>query len=523
MNKIKRTDYLTPIADYRMSITEAKRRSRPSGTEHLKRLLIFAVLLIPFINVVAQEDQASLMLDLKKARASYEIAKVKYENDERLFANKAISESEFNQSGNELLSREVDYQKLILKIISEQSYVIIEKAIKYQNKSGERRIKVVLRSTMEGNQEYLDNFEEQSDVFTPDMRAGKIYNVFVSLESLSDKVTIGSPYKIKIPAIELGQTAEADFKLLKDVESVQVSLKYGSNSDQMNVLLEKDASANVVDIVSSQFSQETDLGSSATYGLSLERFSTSDEAYQLITLNLPRQISTEFIDPESNARLSQLKFNQGVNVRNLSLKAYLPDREDEKIAIDKPIEFYAVVLSRDEYDKIITDRDRIFSEKELNAIQGGKVKLELIPNGVGKIEVQAPSLYHEIITGDSVNMRVTVRNAGTRRLDNIKISTDNPLNWNSLINPDIINSLDPGREEIINISIVPPPDVNVGAQEVKIKTQAMADNKNVQTEDKTVRIQIEAKTPVIWTVFLILFLLGIIVGVVVFGIKISKR
>lgn len=49
-----------------------------------------------------------------------------------------------------------------------------------------------------------------------------------------------------------------------------------------------------------------------------------------------------FDEQWDNARLSQLKFNQGVNMRKLSLKAYLPDREDEDIKIDKPIDFYVL-------------------------------------------------------------------------------------------------------------------------------------------------------------------------------------
>jgi hypothetical protein len=492
-------------------------------TIHLKTVLTVALIYLIIPSIFAQEDQASLLLDLKKTRASYEIAREKYENDKELLENKAISETEFNQSKNELLSKEVDYQKLILKLISEQSYVIVEKAIKYQNKSGERRVKVILRSTMEGNQEYLQQFEQHFDVFTPEMRTNRIYNVFVSLENMEDKIIIGSPYKMRIPSIELGKTAVADFKLLKDIESVQVALKYDGGNDAMNVYLEKDASANIVDIISTQFSQEADLGSSATYDLTLERFSDSDDIYQLLVLNLPRQVSTDFMDSETNSRLSQLKFNQGVNTRKLSLKAYLPDRDDEDITIDKPMEFYIAVLTRDEFEKIASDRNTKFTKKELDNIQGGKVRLELTPRGVGRLEVQAPSLYHEITVGDSITMKVTVRNNGTRRLDNIKISTDNPFHWNSIIQPDLIKSLDPEKEAIIHISIIPPSDVSVGAQEVKIKTQALADNRRVQTEDKTVRVQIEAKISVLWTIFLILLLIGLVVGIVVFGIKISKR
>jgi len=239
-------------------------------------ILSFIVLFIT-IPASGQQDQASLLLDLKKARASYEIAKQKFVNDTKLFENKAISESDFNSSKNELLRAEVEYQKLILKVLAQSSYVIIERAVKYQDENGERRVKVTLRSTMEGNQEYLEQFEEYFDVVSPEMKTNKIYNIFVSLINLSDQTIIGSPYEARIQSIDLGQAATADFGLLRDVESLQVSLLYGGRRDFKNIYLEKDASTNLVDIASTQFSQESDLGSQATFDLRLERFSVSDD------------------------------------------------------------------------------------------------------------------------------------------------------------------------------------------------------------------------------------------------------
>lgn len=493
------------------------------SVSNIRKQFLFLLLLFISLNTFSQQDnEASLTLDLKKARATFDLAKQKFENNKKLIDNKAISEDEFSRSKNELLSAEVDYQKLMLRLVSQQSYVIIEKAIKYQNKAGDKKVKLVLRSTMEGNQEYLNQFKDHFDIFTPEMRSSKVYNIFISLVNIPDQTIIGSPYESRIATINMGETASADFTLLKDLESVQVNLSYGGKIDKKNIYLEKDASANVVDIASTQFSQETNLGAQATYDLTLERFSSSDDVYQLIVLNLPNQVSVEFVDAGSSARLSQLKFNQGINVRKLSLKVYLPERYDQNIVIDKPMEFYALAVTKEVFDKL-KDTGKTFTESEINKIPGGKIKLELVPRGVGKVEVRAPNLYHEIKTGDSVNMSISVYNDGTRRLDNIKITCDNPLNWKSIITPDIIKSLEPGKEENITISIIPPKDVSVGAQEVKIKTEAFVNNTRVESGDKTVRIQIEAKTPILGTIFLILLLLGVIVGVVVFGIKISKR
>jgi hypothetical protein len=116
------------------------------------------------------------------------------------------------------------------------------------------------------------------------MRAGKVYNVFVSLSDIVDKTIIGSPYEYRIPAIETGEEAVADFELLKDAENLTVSLSYNGRTSEKNVYLKQDTSINVIDISSMQFSQEADLSSNATYALTLERFSTSDDVYRLIVV-----------------------------------------------------------------------------------------------------------------------------------------------------------------------------------------------------------------------------------------------
>ncbi len=484
--------------------------------------IVVGVLILWITPLSGQEDQASLILDLKRARAVYEIAKQTFENDQMLFDNKAISENQYNQSKNEFLTREVEYQKLILRVMAQQSYIIVEKAVKYQTRTGQRRVKVTLRSTMEGNQEYLSQFEEHFDIFTPEMQSNKVYNVFVSLVNIEDKTIIGSPYESRIVSIDLGQTAQADFELLRDVESLQVSLNYSGRTDQKNIYLQKDASANVVDINSTQFSQEANLGSDATFDLTLERFSASDDVYTLFVLNLPKQISADFIDSETGARLSQIKFLQGVNTKRLSLRIYLPERDDENVVIDQPIVFYALVLSA-EKEMLGDTGDKLFTQTELDAIQGDKVKLELIPRGVGQIEIQAPTLYHEIKTGGQVEMEITVKNTGTRRLDNIRISTDNPLAWRSVIEPDIIQNLEVNQEVIVKLTIIPPSDVGVGEQEVTIKTEAMAENRAVLATDKRVSIKILARTALLGTVFLIFCLVAVVVGIVIFGIKLSRR
>ena len=488
----------------------------------MKRIYAFLLFSSLFVSLCAQEDHASLLLELKKARASYDIALQNFNSDKELLENDAISLAEFNLSKNELLTREVDYQKLLLQLISQQSYVIIEKAVKYRTPTGEKRVKITLRSTMEGNQDYLKQFEQHFDVFTPEMRSGKIYNVFTSLVNIEDQTIIGSPYEIRIPSIELGNSSTVDFHLLQDVESIQVALNYGGKKDLKNIYLEKDASTALVDIISSRFAQEADLGSNASFDLTLERFSNSDDIYQLTVLGLPRQITYDFLDGETSARLSQMRFTQGENIRKLTLKTYLPEMDDQEVVIDRPITFWAIILTKEVYNKY-QDRFQELDEDEIAKLEGGKIKLELTPGGVGRIIVKAPSLYHEISSGDSISMKIRIMNDGTRTIDNIRITTDNPLNWRTVIEPDIIPSLEPGEEREVDACIIPPANATLGAQEVKIKTEASANNRRVSAEDKTIRVQINASRSVGWTLVLILLLIGIVAGIVYFGIRISKR
>ncbi|PKP27879.1 MAG: hypothetical protein CVU06_00785 [Bacteroidetes bacterium HGW-Bacteroidetes-22] len=491
----------------------------------MKKILLFTFLLAMLTSLFAQDQggtsEASLLLDLKKAKAAYEVTKQKYENDLKLYNEKAVSLNDLNRSKNELLTREVDYQKLILQLISQQSYITIEKAVKYQSSTGEKRVKITLQSALEGNGEYLEQFKDHFDVFTPEMRAGKVFNIYVSIVDIENETILGSPYEYRIPSITLGGEGVADFELLKDVENLKVSLNYNNRKDGKNIYLKKDASVNSIDIASLQFSQEADLSSQAVYGLTLERFSTSDDAYRLMVLNLPRQITYEFYDETS--KISQIKFAQGVNTKNLSLRVYLPDRDDQEVVIDQPIQFHVVALTADQYSRFEAHASEPFDLAKMPDYCSGHEALELIPRGKGKIELRANSLYYEINTDEKVEMTARVKNAGSRRLDNVKLIAENPMGWTTLIVPDLIRSIDPEQEVEVKITITPPNGGGVGAQEVKLKTEALADNRKVASEDKTIRIQLNAKTSLVGTIVLILLLVAVITGIVWFGIKLSRR
>ena len=171
----------------------------------------------------------------------------------------------------------------------------------------------------------------------------------------------------------------------------------------------------------------------------------------------------------------------------------------------------------------VLDKEKSYATAEFDRMNISYVRLELVPRGVGKIEVRATNFYQELKPGEQVQMSLTVYNDGTRRLDNVKVRADAPLNWPSTVSPDLIGSLLPGKEELVSVTITPPADVSVGDYETTIKTEAFASNRKVDSEDKKIRIHVSSSANILGTALLVLFLIGLLVAVVVFGIRLSRR
>jgi len=463
-------------------------------------------------------DERFKSLYLEKTLSDYKMQKADFQRQKLLHDKKLISERDFSQSEAAFRSAQITYQQAILSLAYEQPHITIDNGIKYQAKDGKKHVRLTLRNTtgglVEGQKIELEDLEG--------IRTDRIANVYVSL--LNDtKAIISKPYEAKIESMPFNRPITVDFFLLQDLDNVTVKCVYGDKVDEKKIFLQKDESANRVLISSEQFSQEADLGARAMYNLTLELFSSSDNVYKLDVFDLPRQISCDFLEDQTNARLSQVKFSQDVNSRKIALAVYLPDRYDStSFMIDAPITFFAAAIPRAEAEAV-SDKEKMYSAADLDKMNISYLKLELVPRGVGRILIKASNFYQELRPGERVQMNLTVYNDGTRRLDNIKVQAESPFNWTATIVPDLVATLLPGKEETIGVTITPPPDVSVGDYETTIKTEAFASNRKVDSEDKKIRIHVTSSANIVGTAALILLLVGILVGVVVFGVRLSRR
>lgn len=468
------------------------------------------------------KDDKYRLLGLKRAKQLFELAQSEYDRQKALFKKQLISSKTFERAKSTFADAEVNYQQSLLAVIFEKQYVSVIRAVKYQTETGKKRVKLTLANTSSGGGEFKKLINVDDDLFKS-LQPEVVNDVYVSLLNGRNE-TISLPYEAKIEQIVFGKETQIDFELLQDVDAVTVNIIYGNGTQRApKIYLQKDASENKVVFQSDQFSQEIDLGKEATFNMSLELFSGEVNTYKLQVVNLPRQIRNFFVDPNTSARLSQFKFTQSSQTKNAGLKVFLPDRPMKEVQIDKPISFYVLALPYNRVKELNIDQEKEYSIKEIEEMKVGYLKLELIPRGVGDLIVKAQQLYFSVFPGEKIEVPLEILNEGSRRLDNVEFETDLPLNWTKKIDPRIIDKLDIREEKRVVLTAFPPEDVSVGKYEIRLKTKSLTDDKLERAEDKIITIEIQPEANLFGTILLVFLILGLVAGIVIFGIKLTRK
>ena len=73
------------------------------------------------------------------------------------------------------------------------------------------------------------------------------------------------------------------------------------------------------------------------------------------------------------------------------------------------------------------------------------------------------------------------------------------------------------------MDITPAKEVAVGKYEIRIRTTSLSDDQPIAGEDKTVTVEIQPEANVLGTAVILLLIVGLVAGIVVFGVKLSRR
>lgn len=473
----------------------------------------------PFPNA---RDDSYPLLGLKRAKSTYERAKNELARKQELFRKELISPEEYETAINAFEDAEVNYQQSLLVLLFEQQFVSIKRAVKSQDEDGTKRVRVTLENTSNATAEFAQVVQMDDDLFRS-LQPDVIHNIYVSLSN-NEGAIISSPYEIKLNELHSGEPKTVSFELLQDLDEVTVNIIYANGASRSpKVFLEKDATANKVLIQSEQFSQEVELGNSATYKLGLELFSGLNDTYKLEVVNLPPSITRFFNEAGASGRISQIKFTESKNTIQANLQISLPDRPSDEVPMDQPLIFYVLAIPIDQLRILDRPLSSTWTEAEIKALNIGYTRLEMIPRGVGKLVVKAPQLYSQVPDEGRVEFTFRVVNEGSRRLDNIEFEIDAPFQWEKHIEPAVIPTLGIREEHTVRLYLTPPDNISVGRYETRMRSTALSNNQPVTAEDKTFTVEVAAKAHVLQTAFILVLIIGLVGGIVYFGIKLSKK
>ena len=432
-------------------------------------------------------DDRYAVLGLVRVRSEYERIRAELARVRTLNAQGYLSRSELESREAEFARARVDYLQQALATVSAAMHVTIGRALKRRDPSGGITVWITLQNLGAIDLETATVSAAIDTALAAQLHADAIDNVFVSLRSEvgAHGAGISIPYEARIPHLNRMQHATVSFKLVRDVDELVVSVSYGGHSDEHRIALEPDAGDEQISVQSIQFSQEADLGTEATFDLRLRRGSPNrNGTIRLRVTRLPPEISYEFRDPATRARVTQMRFPDGESEKVLQFVVKLPDRESGSVKVDRAIQF-AVHAGR---DSASTEAGKV---RDSAARSGNDALLELIARGTGKADVRAENLFHDVRSGDSARVHLTITNSGSRRLDGIRVVADAPMEWRTRAVPATIDSLKEGDTKQVDVVLVAPESAQVGDYEARIHVASNARGA-LASEEKVVRVHVSA-------------------------------
>lgn len=480
-------------------------------------------------------DERRNLLEVRRAQIELSQAHSDLERIKLLADQGLVSASDIERAEAAYSRAEINIQESMLSLLSTRAHISVVRAVKVQDPGGNRWVKLTIRNlTPPIDEEYLRVLTGGKEPLSisPSLMQRKVRDVFVSLKGTGEGTapleggalrgtTVALPYEFHIQELAYGEARTLSFRLIRDVESVNVTLNSGDQQWAIEVVLEQAESDRGVEVTSVQISQEADLGSQATYDLRLDRSTADERSFELKVVNLPQEITYSFIDPANEARLSQISFPAGVTQRRLSLRVFLPERPSKQVNPDQTIKFYALALSSGQ--AVTINKAHSYSTAEIETTNAGYVVLEIVPRGVGRISIDAPTLYEEIEMGQEASMELVIRNSGTRRLHNIEIIAEGPTGWNIRATPSTLPELPPGRHRQVSIKAAPPRDLAVGDYEIRLRSESFAYNRRIPSEEKIYRVSVRSGSNLFVMFSLLAILGGLFAVVAAVVVKATRR
>jgi len=422
----------------------------------------------------------------------------------------------------------IDLEKTRLDFLNSATLVTILEAKKYRTDDGEVMASVTIRNDSDLRKAcvIMGKDPRPSDAELADLESLlKVDNIIVTLRGTG--AIVGDPFQHMVKELKLGQETKLDYELLDtDLEVVTVSIEFLGVARSYPVFLKKEALQDLPTITSTQYAQEGELGSKIRYDLELERLARTDQSFSLSVVNLPPEITFAFLDPASNARITQVKFTRKIWKQRLDFEVAVPEKLPQDM-VDSSISFYLLV-ARKQHQKAIYELRKKHPNsdipvEEIAKIKANKVDLILIPKGTGKLDLIIGNSFKEVQQNAPVTFKFNVMNSGTLALRRVTAEIELPIDWEGSLEPAEVELLEPDTKRTITATITPPPGVTVGEYALTIQCEGHAGIETVEAEDKDFNVRISPESNVTATAILVAVLIGLVLAIAIASVKISRR
>jgi hypothetical protein len=451
---------------------------------------------------------------LEQRRALLESHRRDLQAAQDLRAKSFLSAQKYRQLLNSFQEAQLNYDQAEI-LLEETKMELLKNAIrlavvearKYPSPEGRVMVDIALENQAEVRDALLVN-----PAFSPEEARTllRVENIYVAL--LKGPI-VGEPYELHLPSLEVGETRTLTFHLLQEAADIAVSLRYLDVRQQQPILFKKNPTHALPAIDAAQFSLVGELGREVLYDLSLKRSPGGEQSFALALLGLPPSFAGAFVD--QGVKVSQVKFADQTAKARLSLEIELPTALSPRLA-GQSLPFYALVTVPAEYARINALQalygGQPVPEAEVRKLKASYVRLELIPKGMGRLELLVDSHVLELETGENAALKVDLVNRGSAAVREVRPALLGPPTWTSGVAPEFIPLIGPGQRLSLSLLAQPTGATEAGDHEFLISAQGQVGAERVEAPEE--HLTIHVSDPADWTFNLLLVgALAVLVGI----------
>ena len=447
-------------------------------------------------------DERFRILALEKAKIRLDYSEEQWINAKQLYEQNLISQTEYMMYELQYKNDRLNFDQYLLSVIFDNPYTNILQADKIKDDNGEVFVELTIKNTSGGNHGLEESMME--GITSSRINITEMFNIYVSIKDLNRSI-ISQPYEYHIKKLNFDEDYFMRFKLLKDEETVIVSTNYGDRISEKQIYLTRKQDSNLIMIIPEIYAQEIETGQMATYRLSMEYFGDTRQSFSVSIQGLPEIFTWDVISLQSQVTMSRLVFSQAEMRQNYGLRIRVPERLGANIEFDKPIEFNLYLRNA---------QNEISGISELQIVPTGRVSMRLIVNNL---------YWKGNDTQEITFSQIRLENEGMRPITNISAEIFLPAEWEYEITPQRVEILNPNERIPVEIKIKMPNNVLPGIYQIRYKMVGNSVNRNLQTTEIEFRAEVVKKTNILVILLSVILSLAVIIGAIVFIIKISKN